>query len=320
MQRILVVVQVEHPVLARGEVVNGYVFIGAERVIAQPAQGEHALQRALAEHGGPFRGGIGREEEVKLRLGMRGDEGQNVRFQVGLRGGHVPVGGLNLPGWGELRVVQRDKAVVVAPGPAVHAVAQGIVLPLPPGAQAARQEGAEHGTIEPVRRIVQRIAVVQVHRHVAAGLVKRCDHGVHVQAVDDAPHVVRLKREIKQQRVVVRGAGGGAQLDEAAAEHRVHLRRAEVLRDRGADDGAVVIVAAHDARVGIHLRGVVNRRKIARREAIDLERVDHDDQRAEKGNGARQRRKAQAGPGFSLHSHQKLKYRKTLTLERDSVT
>ena len=83
--------------------------------------------------------------------------------------------------------------------------------------------------------------------------------------------------QIEQQRVIVCRAGGGAKLDKAPAEHLVHLAWPEVFRDRRADDGAVVIIIAYNTRIGIYLRGIVNRRHVARGQMINLERIDRDD-------------------------------------------
>ena len=43
-QRVLVVVQVEHPIRARGEIVNRHVRKAAQRVVTERTQGEHALK------------------------------------------------------------------------------------------------------------------------------------------------------------------------------------------------------------------------------------------------------------------------------------
>ena len=72
---VFVVLEVQHPVLSGGEIVERHIRAGAQAVIAEAPQGENGFQRAVAGHGGPFRRGIGREEDVELRLRVRLHEG-----------------------------------------------------------------------------------------------------------------------------------------------------------------------------------------------------------------------------------------------------
>ena len=71
--------------------------------------------------------------------------------------------------------------------------------------------------------------------------------------------------------------------------------------DRRANDGAVVFIIAHNACIGIDLRGLVNRGKIALRKAIDLERIDQNDHCAQKGDGSEKSRQTEQRPSFSFH-------------------
>ena len=112
---------------------------------------------------------------------------------------------------------------------------------------------------------------------------------------------MRAECQIHQQRVVIRRSRLGAELDEASAEQLVHLRRAEVLRHGCADDGAVIVVIPGNTRVGVYLRGVVNRGHIERGKPIDLKRVYEDDQQACAGDGENQHRAGQKCPSFSFH-------------------
>ena len=303
MQRVLVVVQVEHPIRARGEIVNCHVRKAAQRVVTERTQGEHALERALAFHRRPLGGGIRREKDIELRFRVRGDVGKQMRVQIGLRLPDVSVRGQRIFRRGEAGGIQRDGAVFILPRPAIHAVADGIVLLLPPCAQAARQERGQHAAVEPIGYVVEEAVVIEVQRHVAAGLVEPGDEGIDVQPVDDAAHVVRAESQIHQQRVVIGRSGGGAQLDKAAAEQRIHLRRPEILGHGCADDGAVVCVAARNARVGVDLRGSVNRRQIARRRTIHLKRINDDHRQADGGDCGEQKRKACKRPSFSFHQY-----------------
>ena len=173
---------------------------------------------------------------------MRLDVGNQVQVQVRLSRGNISVIGLFALRRGEAGVVQRGFAVLIPPCPAIHAVADGIILMLSPCLQASRQEGSQHTAVEPIGNVVERIVIIEIEWYGASGLVRCADKGVDVQPIDNAADVVRAECQIHQQRVVIRRSRLGAELDEASAEQLVHLRRTEVLRHGCADDGAVIVV------------------------------------------------------------------------------
>ena len=298
---IFVVLEVQHPVLPGGEIVERHIRAGAQAVIAEAPQGENGFQRAVAGHGGPFRRRIGREEDVEMRLRVRLHIGEQVRFQVCRSRGDVRLRGELRLRRREAGVVEGDLAVAVPSGPAVHAVPDAVVLPLAPGGEAAGQEAAQDALVQPVRHVVQGIVVIEVERHRAAGLVGLPDVGVDVEAVNHPAHFMCLEGEAQQQRVVVGRAGGGAELDEPAPQLLVHVGGPEVFRDGGADDGAVVVVAADDSRVGVYLRRVVDGRQVTRRQPVDLEGIDETDGGAQRQEGGEEQQNHQPRPGFSSH-------------------
>ena len=81
-----------------------------------------------------------------------------------------------------------------------------------------------------------------------------------------------------------------------------HQMGMEVLSDGRADDGAVVIVIARNARVGVHLRQAVNGRHVPLGQMVDLKGVNDNHRQADDKERRNQRAGGEDGPGFSFHT------------------
>ena len=305
MLEIDVVVKIENPVEVRLEVIDFDVVISQQALGGGLLLHQVVHELSLGVEGIPLHQRIRRKKEDELRLRMRLDEGEKVVFHVEPR--LLREGGMlfkrrlrDLLAADDRAVKHRLRAEDEILAPAVHRVPLGRIG-LPEGAQALGDVLGQHAPVEPVLHVVERLVIIQIGGHLGLWRLVEERERIDVQPVEDGFDFMAGKRHLHHLPVVERRAAVDAELDKAAAQRRVQLAGPEVLRHRGADDDAVVVVGLGDAGVGIALRPAFDRRDERRRLVIDLEGIDEDDQGDDQHERADEQGQRQASPLGSRH-------------------
>ena len=218
-----VLIQVADPFRPRLKIINLHVVVWKQRFGQRFFLLQMVFHLPLRVKLIPVRGGIRREEENKLCVGVLLDERQKVvlHVELGLLG--KPRFGVDLldriPAEGNVRQ-HGFPAVGIQIAPAVHRV-ELIRVALPQRGEAFGNVGQQHAFVEPIGNVVEEIVVVEIIRHFALGRLVKIGQRFHVHAVEHAAHVVRREGHIHHLLMVKGGTRVDAKLDKLPAEKAV---------------------------------------------------------------------------------------------------